>query len=88
MADDKDEESEIKGGAADKEERSGARSRFKDVNKGESKSTTTEKSVEMAGNKVKVFCSCFVLKRGATKCFATYSGSRFTSILTIRINEV
>uniref|UniRef100_A0A3B4TFH6 Mycbp associated protein n=1 Tax=Seriola dumerili TaxID=41447 RepID=A0A3B4TFH6_SERDU len=42
----KDEKSEKKGGAAAKEERSGARSRFKDDSKRESKSPTTEKSVE------------------------------------------
>ncbi|KAM9363623.1 MYCBP-associated protein [Symphorus nematophorus] len=46
MADKKDEKSEKKGGAAAKEERSGTSSRFKVANKGESKSATTEKSVE------------------------------------------
>ncbi|XP_041790122.1 MYCBP-associated protein [Chelmon rostratus] len=45
-ADNRDEMGEKKGGAAAKEERSGARSTSKDVNKGESKSATTEKSVE------------------------------------------
>ncbi|XP_070776313.1 MYCBP-associated protein [Enoplosus armatus] len=43
VADNKDEKSEKKGGAAAKEERSGVRSRFKGDNKGESKSATTEK---------------------------------------------
>lgn len=52
--DDQYEEGEIKGGAVDKEERSGMRARLKDVNKGESKSTTTEKSVERGANKVDV----------------------------------
>lgn len=55
MADDKDEKSEKKGGAAAKEERSGASSRLKDDNKGESKSETAEKSVEVRGKQVDVF---------------------------------
>ncbi|XP_044046052.1 MYCBP-associated protein isoform X2 [Siniperca chuatsi] len=53
VADNKDEKSEKKGGAAAKEERSGARSRLKDDNKGESKSGTTEKSVEDSKKKGK-----------------------------------
>ncbi|XP_030272513.1 MYCBP-associated protein isoform X2 [Sparus aurata] len=44
--DDDDKKSEKRGGAAAKEERRGSRSRFKDVNKGESKSATSEKSLE------------------------------------------
>ncbi|TDH15924.1 hypothetical protein EPR50_G00014280 [Perca flavescens] len=52
-ADNKDEKSEKKGGAAAKEERSGARSKIKDDNKGESKSATTEKSVEDSKKKGK-----------------------------------
>ncbi|XP_049901499.1 MYCBP-associated protein isoform X3 [Epinephelus moara] len=47
MADSIDERSETKQGAAVKEQSSGSRSRFKDDNKGESKSATTEKSVEV-----------------------------------------
>lgn len=54
-ADNRDEMGEKKGGAAAKEERSGARSTSKDVNKGESKSATTEKSVEVRGSQVDVF---------------------------------
>ncbi|XP_054461081.1 MYCBP-associated protein [Anoplopoma fimbria] len=46
VADNKDEKSEKKGGAAAKEERSGVRSRIKEDNKGESQSALTEKSVE------------------------------------------
>lgn len=57
--DDQYEEGEIKGGAVDKEERSGTRARLKDANKGESKSTTTEKSVERGANKVDVFPQIF-----------------------------
>ncbi|XP_059194299.1 MYCBP-associated protein [Centropristis striata] len=45
MAENKEEKSDKKGGAAPKEERSGVRSRFKDDNK-ESKSATTERSAE------------------------------------------
>lgn len=47
--DDDDKKSEKRGGAAAKEERRGSRSRFKDVNKGESKSATSEKSLEVKG---------------------------------------
>ena len=46
MADERDEK---KGGTPAKEERSGAKSRLKDANKGESNSATTEKSVEVRG---------------------------------------
>lgn len=51
MADNKskDEKSEKKRGTAAKEERSGARFILKDDNKQESKSPTTEKSVEVRG---------------------------------------
>lgn len=74
--------SEKKGGAPGKEERSGGRSRGKDDNKGESKSATTEKSMEVRGEK-KSMCVCvtervkenkrlrvFVYTE-AIKCFAT-----------------
>ncbi len=54
VADNKEEKSEKKGGTAAKEERSGARSKLKDDNKGESK-LATEKSVEVRGKKVDVF---------------------------------
>ncbi|XP_042341488.1 MYCBP-associated protein isoform X2 [Plectropomus leopardus] len=46
IADNKDEMRETKDGAANKEERNGSRSRFKDDNRRESKSAATEKSVE------------------------------------------
>ncbi|XP_040891242.1 MYCBP-associated protein [Toxotes jaculatrix] len=49
----KDEKSEKKGGTAAKEERSGARSRFKDDIKGESRSPTTEKPAEESKKKGK-----------------------------------
>ncbi|XP_032398071.1 MYCBP-associated protein isoform X1 [Etheostoma spectabile] len=52
-ADYKDEKSEKKGGAAAKEERSGARSKIKDDNKGESKSANTDKSMEDSKKKGK-----------------------------------
>lgn len=55
MADNKDGQSEIKEGAADEEKGSGVKSRFMDVNKGESKLATTKKSVEVGRNKVNVF---------------------------------
>uniref|UniRef100_A0A3B4XWL1 Mycbp associated protein n=1 Tax=Seriola lalandi dorsalis TaxID=1841481 RepID=A0A3B4XWL1_SERLL len=67
-------DSEKKGGAAAKEERSGARSRFKDDSKRESKSPTTEKSVEVRG---KDMCVCEADSPSSTqrwriiKCFAT-----------------
>ncbi|XP_036971733.1 MYCBP-associated protein [Acanthopagrus latus] len=51
--DDDDKKSEKRGGAAAKEERRGSRSRFKDVNKGESKSATSEKSLEDSRKKGK-----------------------------------
>ncbi|XP_029291558.1 MYCBP-associated protein isoform X2 [Cottoperca gobio] len=53
MADNKDEKSEKKGKAAAKEEKNGAKSRFKDDNKRESKSVTTEKSVQDSKKKGK-----------------------------------
>ncbi|KAL7404939.1 hypothetical protein ABVT39_021329 [Epinephelus coioides] len=53
MADSIDERSETKQGAAAKEQSSGSRSRFKDDNKGESKSATTERSVEVSKKKGK-----------------------------------
>lgn len=55
MADNKDGQSEIKEGAADEEKGSGVKSRFMDVDKGESKLATTKKSVEVGRNKVNVF---------------------------------
>ncbi|XP_049427250.1 MYCBP-associated protein isoform X3 [Epinephelus fuscoguttatus] len=51
MADSIDERSETKQGAAAEEQSNGSRSIFKDDNKGESKSATTEKSVEVRGRK-------------------------------------
>ena len=50
--DEKSEKSEKKGGAAAKEERSGVKSRVKEDSKVESKSATTEKSVEVSEEKV------------------------------------
>ncbi|XP_076584343.1 MYCBP-associated protein isoform X2 [Chaetodon auriga] len=50
-ADNRDDRSEKRGQAGAKEERSGVRSTLKDVNKGESKSATTEKSVELESRK-------------------------------------
>ncbi|XP_070834212.1 MYCBP-associated protein [Chaetodon trifascialis] len=52
-ADNRDDKSEKRGQAGAKEERSGVRSTLKDVNKGESKSATTEKSVEDSRKKGK-----------------------------------
>lgn len=51
VADSKDGHSEIKGGA-DEEKGSGVKSRSVDVNKGQAKSATTKKSVEVEKNKV------------------------------------
>lgn len=57
--DDQDEQGEIKGGAVDKVGQSGTRARLKGVNKGESKSTATDKLVERGANKVDGFPQIF-----------------------------
>ncbi|KAI3352910.1 hypothetical protein L3Q82_019481, partial [Scortum barcoo] len=53
VADNRDEKTEKKGGPVAKEERSGAKSRLRDDNKGESNSATAEKSVEDSRKKGK-----------------------------------